>query len=505
MLLLLSIVTLFPSIFAFSSPLEARQAGDAAFSERKYDEALKHYAEALSLAPDDSSAAYKRALCHASLAQKKSVLADVRHTLEISPNHGHAALLGAKTALALGRPEEALSFVTVSLEHLSGASASGAAEVRQSIDRYAVLAKDFDAVQAKDGAGADCATVSPLATQMLALAPEAPAVAMARARCALAAGDAAGAMMDAMVVLKSTPGASDALLLRARAFMLMGEEAAAAQHLRQCVKFDPDHKECKKHHKVAKKLERAVKAMQEGMEAAKHHVSARFGVGGSADNVPLCEAVAAAMGEEYPFRAKEVLTCRCFSLAAADSADHAPDAVTACNEALQGADDPVPAFLARARALRAQGRFDEALRDYTQAKQRQPRSRVIHDAEASCKRDAKAVNRIDYYALLGVERTAVRTEIRRAYKLLALKYHPDSTKMEDKEESERLFMQVGEAWAILGDEEKRKMYDSGADAEEIAQAEQQKAANQNRQGGFNPFGQRGGGGGGGRGFNFRWG
>jgi len=63
----------------------------------------------------------------------------------------------------------------------------------------------------------------------------------------------------------------------------------------------------------------------------------------------------------------------------------------------------------------------------------------------------------DYYKVLGVDRTATPEEIKKAYRKLALKYHPDKTKG-DKTAEEK-FKDVNEANEVLGDPEKRKKYD----------------------------------------------
>lgn len=63
---------------------------------------------------------------------------------------------------------------------------------------------------------------------------------------------------------------------------------------------------------------------------------------------------------------------------------------------------------------------------------------------------------MDYYELLGVERTANADEIKSAYRKLALKYHPDRNKEEGAAEK---FAQINEAYAVLSDEEKRAHYD----------------------------------------------
>lgn len=62
----------------------------------------------------------------------------------------------------------------------------------------------------------------------------------------------------------------------------------------------------------------------------------------------------------------------------------------------------------------------------------------------------------DYYKILGVSRDASKEEIKRAYRRLALKYHPDRNKSPDAEER---FKEISEAYAVLSDDEKRRQYD----------------------------------------------
>ncbi|HUF60653.1 MAG TPA: J domain-containing protein [Verrucomicrobiales bacterium] len=64
----------------------------------------------------------------------------------------------------------------------------------------------------------------------------------------------------------------------------------------------------------------------------------------------------------------------------------------------------------------------------------------------------------DYYEVLGVPRDAPEDDIRKAFRKLARKHHPDVAK--DKEEGERKFKEINEAYEVLGDPEKRKKYDA---------------------------------------------
>lgn len=64
----------------------------------------------------------------------------------------------------------------------------------------------------------------------------------------------------------------------------------------------------------------------------------------------------------------------------------------------------------------------------------------------------------DYYKILGVEKNATRDEIKKAYRKLAMKYHPDHN--QGNKEAEEKFKQITEANEVLSDPEKRKKYDA---------------------------------------------
>ncbi|MEW6556954.1 MAG: molecular chaperone DnaJ [Elusimicrobiota bacterium] len=65
----------------------------------------------------------------------------------------------------------------------------------------------------------------------------------------------------------------------------------------------------------------------------------------------------------------------------------------------------------------------------------------------------------DYYEVLGVSKNASADEIKKAYRNLALQFHPDRVPADKKKEAEEKFKEISEAYAVLSDTEKRQLYD----------------------------------------------
>lgn len=90
----------------------------------------------------------------------------------------------------------------------------------------------------------------------------------------------------------------------------------------------------------------------------------------------------------------------------------------------------------------------------------------------------------DYYEVLGIQKSASDAEIKKAYRKMAKKYHPDMNK--DNPQAEELFKEVTEAYNVLSDKEKRKLYDQfGHDAFEEGAA--QSGAYGGEAGGYQEF------------------
>jgi len=114
--------------------------------------------------------------------------------------------------------------------------------------------------------------------------------------------------------------------------------------------------------------------------------------------------------------------------------------------------------------------YEKAVFDYEKAKEVDTENaREIQGLLQKAKLELKKSKRKDYYKILGVEKNADENDIKKAYKRMALKYHPDKYSGEESASGdiEAKFKEIGEAYAVLSDPTKKRRYDSGADLEEM--------------------------------------
>jgi DnaJ family protein C protein 7 len=114
------------------------------------------------------------------------------------------------------------------------------------------------------------------------------------------------------------------------------------------------------------------------------------------------------------------------------------------------------------------GNYDDANFDYQSAKDLDPNDNdivlKIKEAKAQQKKNKK-----DYYKILGLEKTASADDIRKAYRKMAVKWHPNrnnSGTEEEKKQAEKQFKLINEANTILTDPQKKQIYDNGGDPDD---------------------------------------
>jgi DnaJ family protein C protein 7 len=293
------------------------------------------------------------------------------------------------------------------------------------------------------------------------------------------------------------------LVIRARALAETGQLDQAMKHFQKALSLDPDNPKLQKMFKSVRAVERA---KAEGNELYAKH---RFTEALASYSLALGKIDEAAelfktLDKAQSARALRQNRAPLHANAAACELELSrwDDAARNCTKALELSPDYVKALLRRAKAHMQLSKYQDAVYDYEAAQKLQASAdtqRLLREAKAALKQSLRK----DYYKILGVTRGASDADIKKGYRLAALKHHPDKAAAADRAAAEQMFKDVGEAYGVLGDADKRRKYDSGQDLEEI---EQGGGGGHGHGHGFDPndiFAQMfggGGGGGGARGF-----
>ncbi|CAN0144596.1 unnamed protein product [Ascophyllum nodosum] len=282
-----------------------------------------------------------------------------------------------------------------------------------------------------------------------------------KVECLMGAGKHEEAYAMSSALVRHSQNNPKLLIARARCLYLMGNLDSAVKHLQQeAARQDPDKAE----YRV---LIKQYKLMESTKEAGNRAFKAQ-NIQGAIDSW----GAALAMDKtNKAFNSK--LYCN-RATAFAKLSRHA-EAVAESTRAL--GDDPsyTKAYERRAASLFELGgveNLEPACRDYERLLEMvsEDKQREIQGKLRKAQAALKQARRKDFYKILGVSRSADEAEIKKAYRKAALKYHPDrqsSKTEEEKEQAGKVFRDIGEAYEVLSDPQKKQRYDSGVDLEDI--------------------------------------
>jgi DnaJ family protein C protein 7 len=136
-------------------------------------------------------------------------------------------------------------------------------------------------------------------------------------------------------------------------------------------------------------------------------------------------------------------------------------AISDCDRAINLDPSYIKAQRTRAKAIGESGNWEGAAKAFKQIAEEHPEEPGIAKEVRNAELELKKAKRKDYYKILNIEKDASDSEIKKAYRRLAIQTHPD--KNPDDPQAEERFKDVGEAYETLSDPEKKERYDSGAD------------------------------------------
>jgi DnaJ family protein C protein 7 len=240
----------------------------------------------------------------------------------------------------------------------------------------------------------------------------------------------------AMSLLRNNNQDPDALVLRGRILYAQGENEKAIQHFRQALSCDPDFKDAVKNLRMVQKLERM---KEEGNAAFK---AGRFqeAIDTYGKALEVDPANKNTNSKILQNRALCNSRLKNWKLAIAD-----------CDKALELDPGYTKARKTRAKALGESGNWQEAVREYKSIQEANPSEPGIAKDIRNAELEEKKSKRKDYYKILGIEKDATETTIKKAYRKLAIVHHPDKNPG-DEEAAER-FKEIQEAHETLSDAE----------------------------------------------------
>merc|ERR1711976_879683 len=134
-------------------------------------------------------------------------------------------------------------------------------------------------------------------------------------------------------------------------------------------------------------------------------------------------------------------------------------ALKSINEAINLDPKYAKAHFKRGELYTKIGDYSQAVKDYQLAQNLDPSMNLTHKIKAISEKASKQSATKDYYKILGVEKKATQSEIKKAYHKLCRQYHPDKQESEEaKQLANKKMLDINEAYGTLKDEEKRKKY-----------------------------------------------
>ncbi|EEF42962.1 dnaJ protein P58IPK homolog [Ricinus communis] len=286
---------------------------------------------------------------------------------------------------------------------------------------------------------------------VLVFSPSCSKAKLLKVRLLLAVKDYSAVISESGFILKEDENNLEALLLRGRAYYYLADHDVASKHYQKGLRLDPEHSELKKAYFGLKNLLKKTKSAEDNVNKGKLRVAVEdYKAALALDPNHLAHNVHLHLG-----------LCKVLV-----KLGRGKDALDSCNEALNIDGELLEALVQRGEAKLLTEDWEGAVEDLKSAAQQSPQDMNIREALLRAEKALKMSKRQDWYKILGVSKTASIAEIKRAYKKLALQWHPDKN-VDKREEAEAKFREVAAAYEVLGDEEKRSRYDRGEDIEEM--------------------------------------
>lgn len=427
---------------------ERKNTGNAEYKAQNYHAALKYYSDALSLSPENSAYLGNRAACYMMLANYREALNDAKMSIQLDSKFEKGYIRAAKCCILLGDLVQTEQIIKKFLE-LDASNTALKTEI-QSLKQLRTLEEKANQCYERQ----DYRTCLYNIESALKVAQACQRFKLLKAECLALLGRMEEANDIAINIMKVDSTNCDAIYVRGLTLYYNDNLEKGIMHFERTLMLDPDHKKAKMMRNKSKSLKERKEQGNECFKTGKYLDA--LAIYSEALNIdPLNKEINSKL---YYNRA--LVNTKLGNLA---------DAIRDCTDALKINDKYVKALLKRARCQYDLENFEEAIKDYEIAL-KLDKSMEVKNALKDAKLQLKKSKRKDYYKILGITKSATEDEIKKAYRKRALVHHPDrhaNATDEEKKDQEKKFKEVGEAYTILSDPNKRSRYDNGHDLEDM--------------------------------------
>lgn len=404
-------------------------------------DALTHYHAAVEGDPSNYLTFFKRGTVYLALGKTRFALNDFSKVLELKPDFTTARIQRANVYTKMGDYNSASLDYDIILKEDPYNQ-----EVQYTQSKLIPAQEQWELVQ-EVISREEHSTAVTLLTQLLEISPWSTEIRHARAECYINMGDHLAAVSDLRSVNKLTQDSTHGYFRLAELLYKIGHATSALKEIRECLRLDPEHKDCFPFYKKLRQVEKALTEAETCRENGQHE-----------------DCIAAALkalkhekDEQMIIYNAKMFLCSCYA-----KNEQYTQAIKECREALNIQED-ANILCDRADAYIGTEMFDDAIRDFKRALDIDETSQRAKEGLEKAKRLQKQAERRDYYKILNVKRTASKREIVKAYRREAQKWHPDNFRDEEKKIAEKKFIDIAAAKEVLTDDEKRSQFDNGHD------------------------------------------
>ncbi|KAL5155366.1 DnaJ protein P58IPK [Glycine soja] len=408
--------------------------------------------------PENAAELFERASQSIKVKDYTEALDDLNAAIEADPTLSKAYLFRASVLRQLCRYEQSERSYKKFLELKPGDSAAEK-ELSQLLQAQSAL----ETAQSLYDSGNFSKSLEYIDKVVLVFSSACNKAKLLKVKVLIADKEYESAIAESGFLLKEDENNLEALLLRGRAYYYLADHDVATRHFQKGLRLDPEHSELKKAYFGLKNLLKKSKSAEDNASKGKLRVAVEeFKAALAVDPIHLAHNVHLHLG-----------LCKVLV-----KLGRGKDALDSCSEVLKIDEELVEALVQRGEAKLLTEDWEGAVEDLRSAAQKSPQDMNIREAVMRAEKALKISKRKDYYKILGISKTASAADIKRAYKKLALQWHPDKN-VDKREEAEAKFREIAAAYEVLSDEDKRVRYDRGEDLEEMGTG---------GGGGFNPFG-----------------